>query len=603
MIGLSVLAGPVYLVLGALYHTLILSIVWYGFVIATSLWGWKLFRGFKYEVMTKLDLDHWYEKASYFFYGMFLLWTLVFILFTSGDVKEIHYIALFTQIGTAVVAATLLMSDRRLYVPTILIFMVPLFIYFARIGEAYGYALSFLSLVFTWLLFYSAQNSCSLLMKTNHQASHDMLTGLGNRYHFIEHLQQVINQIKVDHGFAYLLLIDLDHFKSINDSLGHDVGDVLLKDVSLRLQQITPTDTMLARLGGDEFIIVGERFASREECEKASLKLSHRLINSLKLPFSINENTLYISCSVGVSLVDETSPNASRFIKEADIAMYEVKSAGRDGVFVFNDELSKRTSYLLEIEQQLHVALLNKEMSLNFQPQVDVNQNVVGAEVLVRWQSAKLGAVSPAVFIPVAEQTGTIIQLGNFILEQSFITLQYWHDKGISIPQLSINISMLQFMQHAFVEDVKRLISVHLDESLCRKLMFEITESIAAGDIDDVVKRMHEIKALGIQFSMDDFGTGYSSLSNVKRLPIFEIKIDKAFVSEIEKQGSDQSMIKTILSMAKLFNFSVVAEGVETTAQFDFLSAEGCTLFQGFNFSRPLTQEDFEKFILEQPKK
>jgi diguanylate cyclase len=227
----------------------------------------------------------------------------------------------------------------------------------------------------------------------------------------------------------------------------------------------------------------------------------------------------------------------------------------------------------------------------------------VGAEVLVRWNNAKLGHVSPAVFIPVAEQTGTIIQLGNFILEQSFITLQSWHDKGIELPQLSINISMLQFLHHAFVEDVRRLIGLHLDKSLCSKLMFEITESIAAGDLDDVIERMHDMRELGIQFSMDDFGTGYSSLSNVKRLPIFEIKIDKAFVSEIEHKGGDQSMIKTILSMARLFNFSVVAEGVETADQFAFLTEQGCKTFQGFNFSKPLSREDFEQFYSRQKSK
>lgn len=600
MIGLSILTGPVYIVLGALYDALILSIAWYSVVVAISLWGWQVYRGFNYEVMTKIALDRWYKDAGYFFYGIFLLWTLVFILFTSGEVKEIHYLALFTQIGTSVVAATLLMSDRRLYVPTIWIFMVPLFVYFVRIGEPYGYALSFLSLVFTWLLFYSAKNSCSLLHKTNHQASHDMLTGLGNRYYFIEHLQQVINQIKVDRGYTYLLLIDLDHFKSINDSLGHDVGDVLLQEVSSRLREITPSNNMLSRLGGDEFIIVGASFAVRDECEKAAVALSNRLLQALKLPYAINGNTLYISCSVGVSLVDESSVNANRFIKEADIAMYEVKSGGRDGVFVFNEELSSRTSMQLEIEQQLHHALINKEVSLNFQPQVDINQNVVGAEVLVRWNNAKLGAVSPVVFIPVAEQTGTIIQLGNYILEQSFITLQSWHDEGINFHKLSINISMLQFVHHAFVEDVKRLIGLHLDKSLCSKLMFEITESIAAGDLDDVIERMHVLQALGIQFSMDDFGTGYSSLSNVKRMPISEIKIDKAFVSEIEHKGGDQSMIKTILSMAKLFDFSVVAEGVETADQFAFLVEHGCRTFQGNNFSEPLSREDFERFYAKQ---
>lgn len=602
VIGLSMVPGVAYIVLGAYYNVLTSAIIWYGFVTLVSLWGWRIYRKFSFDTMTRHDLDVWYRELTYFFYSIFLLWTLIFLLYTRKETEQIHSVAIFTQMGTAVLASTLLMSDRRLYMPVILIFMIPLTYYFYSLGEIFGYALTFLCFVFSWLLFYASHSSCTLLRKTNYQASHDMLTGLGNRYHFIEHLQQVINQIKVDRGYAYLLLIDLDHFKSINDSLGHDVGDVLLQEVSSRLREITPSNNMLSRLGGDEFIIVGASFADRDACEKASVELSNRLLQALKLPYAINENTLYISCSVGVSLVDESSVNANRFIKEADIAMYEVKSGGRDGVFVFNEELSSRTSMQLEIEHQLHHALINKEISLNYQPQVDINQNIVGAEVLVRWNNAKLGHVSPAVFIPVAEQTGTIIQLGNYILEQSFVTLQSWHDKDIELPQLSINISMLQFLHHSFVEDVRRLLGQHLNESLCSKLMFEITESIAAGDLDDVIERMQILQKLGIQFSMDDFGTGYSSLSNVKRLPIFEIKIDKAFVSEIEHKGGDQSMIKTILSMAKLFNFSVVAEGVETVDQFDFLAAEGCTTFQGFYFSRPLSREAFEKFYSEQSK-
>jgi diguanylate cyclase (GGDEF)-like protein len=596
MLGLSLVAGPAYIYLGAYYHVLASALVWYGLVILVSLWGIRVYRNFRFEEMTKPALERWYREMSYFFYTIFLLWTLIFLLYTSGDVYQIHYVAIFTQMGTAVVASTLLIPDRRLYGPTILIFTVPLTIYFFLIGEVYGYALTFLSLVFSWLLFYAAKNSCALLRKTNHQASHDMLTGLSNRYNFIEHLQQVINQLREDHGYSYLLLIDLDHFKSVNDSLGHDVGDTLLQEVSSRLRQSTPAGNMLARLGGDEFIIVGDRLASREDCKIAAVALSNKLLEVLKLPYVINNHHLYISSSVGVSLVDDSSINANRFIKEADIAMYEVKASGRDGVFLFNDALSRRIEQHLEIERLLHFALINEEITLNFQAQVDADKNIAGAEVLVRWHNARLGAVSPAVFIPIAEQTGLIIELGNYILAQSLITLQAWHDRGLSLPHLSINISMRQFLHHAFVDEVRRLLELHLEQGLCNRLTFEITESIVAGDIGKVVTRMNELKALGIQFSMDDFGTGYSSLSNVKRLPIAEIKIDKAFVSEIEHHDGDQSMIKTILSMAELFDFSVVAEGVETAGQFDFLAAHGCKIFQGYYFSVPLSEEDFEQF-------
>lgn len=593
---LSLVPGIAYLFLGAYYHVLMPALVWYGLMILVSLWGVRIYRNFNFAEMTLVQLDRWYRELSLFFYAIFLLWTLIFLIYILQDVPQMRHIAIFTQMGTAVLASTLLMSDRRLYLPIILIFMVPLLIYYLSINEVYAYALAFLSCVFSWLLFYAARSSCNLLLTTNHQASHDMLTGLGNRYHFIEQLQQVINQLRDEGGYSYLLLIDLDHFKSVNDSLGHDVGDVLLQEVAQRLNQANRAGNILARLGGDEFIVVGRRYADEGVCQKEAVELANSLVEILKLTYVINEHHIYISCSVGVSLVNARSLNANRFIKEADIAMYEVKATGRDGVFLFNDELSKRVEQHLEIERMLYFALARGEITLHYQPQIDVQQRVVGAEALARWNSPTLGQVSPQVFIPIAEQTGMIIELGSHILEQSFRTLQGWEANGVHLQHLSVNISMRQLLHHGFVDTVKRLAALHLGQDLPGKLVFEITESIAAEDMGTVVSRMQQLNKLGIRFSMDDFGTGYSSLSNVKQLAITEIKIDRSFVAEIEHKESDQSMIKTILGLARLLGFSVVAEGVETKGQRDFLAANGCKVFQGYYFSHPLPSDEFERF-------
>ncbi|MBZ0106523.1 MAG: bifunctional diguanylate cyclase/phosphodiesterase [Sulfuricella denitrificans] len=596
---LSLFPGLGYLFLGWLNGVFTPAFVWYLLVIAASAWGYWLHRDFNFDTMSVNRRERWYRQCSWFFYMFFVLWTLIFLLYVGQNVHKLHYIAIFTEIGASVVASSLLSSDRRLYRPTIFILMIPLIIYFFLIGEWYGYVLTIFACTLTWVLLYAANSSYQLLMQANHQATHDALTGLHNRQYFIENLQKQINTLRESKEFSYLLLIDLDHFKTVNDSLGHDVGDQLLQSIASRLQQV-PGNNIVARLGGDEFIITGNNFSDRPTCERTALEVSGQLISLLKETYVIDQHHLYISASIGVSLIHGGIANAHSFIKEADIAMYEVKANGRDGVFMFNKEISDRVEGHLEIERLLHFALPNHEITLHFQPQIDREGNVIGAEALARWNSPSLGSVSPAQFIPIAEQTGLIIELGNHILETGFRTLREWRDKGLELEQFSINISMRQFTHHNFVAQVEDLIQRYLDKELCRKLIFEVTESIVADDINRVILVMNQLKASGIRFSMDDFGTGYSSLSYLNRLPLDEIKIDRAFVGALDQNEGDRAMVVTILNMAKILKLNIVAEGVETAGQLDFLLRHDCHTFQGYFYSKPLQKAQFEIYCRKQ---
>ena len=594
---LSLFPGLGYLFLGWLNHIPGRAVLWYTLIVLVSLWGYKLYKAFSPEEMSVRKRDKWYRELTYFYYVFFSLWTLIFVLYVGENAHNLHYITIFTQIGASVVASTLLSSDRRLFAPIILILMVPLTIYFLGVNEWYGYVLAIFSLILTWVLFYSARSSYVLLLKTEYQATHDHLTGLFNRRYFISALQQMMNSLKGTRQSSYLLLIDLDHFKTINDSLGHDVGDKLLQEVSARLRSCMPEQAVLARLGGDEFIIAGPEFDTSSEGQKQALKLANRIISSLKDTYIVDRHHLYISSSIGVSMIASGSGNANHFIKEADIAMYEVKAKGRDGVFLFDKEMAERVEGHLEIERMLHFALQKEEVELHYQPKLDKNHNVVGAEVLVRWNNNKLGYIPPMEFIPIAEQTGIIIELGNFIIESAFKTLRDLHDRGVKLDQFSINISMRQFYHRQFVNEVRRLVHQYLDDELCSKIIFELTETIVAEDIGKVVTIMEELRSLGIRFSMDDFGTGYSSLSYLKQLPINEIKIDRSFVRELGEYEGDQAMIVTILKMAKIFGLRVVAEGVETAPQFEFLKQFDCNYYQGYYFSKPLPKAELEKYI------
>ena len=593
IIVLSVFPGLAYVLLSWLHGIQLKAVIWYLAILAVSFYGYLIHKQYRTEPLSSSQLKVWYKKLSLFYYIFHLLWLAIFLLFISEDEHNLHYIAVFTELGAAVVASVLLVPDKRLFKPTVIVLMVPLAIYFFFVGGWVGYVLSVFACVLTWVLIYAAESTHKLLIQTNFQANHDYLTGLKNRYYFIGYLQTKIATLQRSNSWSYLLLIDLDYFKTINDSLGHDVGDHLLQEVSSRIDKQKDGGGLLARLGGDEFVVVGQEYGNKAECLMKAEKKAKDILTSLKGSYNVDLHSLYISASIGVSLIDGKNNDANRLIKEADIAMYEAKAKGRDGVIVFDDAIQKRVEHNLEIEQLLHFSLDNDELSLNYQPQLDSDGNIVGAEALARWHNKKLGSVSPDKFIPIAEQTGSIIKIGAFIMETAFRTLNEWEKQGVDVRQFSINVSMRQFFYYNFIDDVFTLCDKYLSEETRKKVVFEVTESIIAEDVDKVVRIMERIKSLGIRFSMDDFGTGYSSLSYMKRLPIDEIKIDRSFVSELNEAATDQVMVRSILYMAKHFKLKVVAEGVETAEQFTILRDDNCDLYQGYYFSKPLSFDDF----------
>ena len=494
IIGLSVIPGLGYILLGWLNDIVTPALIWYGIVWVLSIFGFYLYKNFDYERMTNIQLSQWHNYVSKFYLLIFFSWALIFVLYAGEVESKMHYIAIFTELGAAVVATTLLFADRKVLVPILLVLMLPLTGYFILINELYAYILSLFSLIFMGVLFYSANSSDKLLEKTHYQATHDYLTKLYNRHNFIDILQRKVNALEKNQQYSYLLLIDLDHFKTVNDSLGHDVGDNLLIEVSQRLKQIAGKENTIARLGGDEFVLLGGVFTDSKLCMQKAMEISNRLLESLKSVYQIHPHSLYISASIGVSFLSSTGLNANTFIKEADIAMYEVKSKGRNGVIVFNDALSKRVESHLNIEKNLHSSLEKNEIYLHYQPQLNAKEKIIGCEVLVRWENEELGMVPPDVFIPIAEQIGFMVPLGEYILEEAFKTLGSWKEKGIDLEQFSINISMRQFFHYSFLEDVQRLCEMYLDKDLQKKVVFEVTETLLAEDIGRVVSVMNTIR-------------------------------------------------------------------------------------------------------------
>lgn len=425
-------------------------------------------------------------------------------------------------------------------------------------------------------------------------AFYDPLTKLPNRRLLLDRLQQALSTSSRNYQRGALLFIDLDHFKDLNDSLGHNTGDALLQQVAERLSSCVRKGDTVARLGGDEFVLLLEGL-NKDEIEAGiqTEVIGEKIINELNKPYKLDDYDYLNTASIGATLFYNNDSSVESLLKQADIAMYESKSAGRNKLSFFDPKMQEAITARLDIETELRKAIDQKQFQLFYQIQVDKYGLPIGAEALIRWQHPDRGLISPFHFIPLAEETGLIIPIGKFVLNAACFQLKLWEqNEFMNNLSLSVNVSAKQFNQVDFIDQVKEIITRY--DINPKLLKLELTESMLISDINDIIQKMDELSKIGISFSLDDFGTGYSSLQYLKRLPLNQLKIDQSFVRDITSDESDRAIVRTIITMAHGLGINVIAEGVETAEQKEFLLDNGCTQYQGYLFSKPVSINDFE---------
>lgn len=422
-------------------------------------------------------------------------------------------------------------------------------------------------------------------------AHYDVLTGLPNRLLFSDRLEQSLINAQRNQSKVALLFLDLDRFKQINDTLGHDTGDALLKMVAQRLISCVREQDTLSRQGGDEFIAV----LPNADIAGAEL-VAAKMLEAIIQPYLINQHEFRISSSIGIAVYPDQAQDAESLIKYADVAMYQAKDSGRNKYLRFDPSMNASSHERLQLENSLRTAVDRQELRLYYQPQIDlIDGRIIGCEALVRWQHPELGMISPATFIPLAEETGLIMPISDWVLEEALRQARVWRDAGLPEITVAVNLSALQFRQRILNKQVGALLKKY--KLPPQALDLELTESILMQGIDSALSMLHELSIMGVGLSIDDFGTGYSSLSYLKRFPIQKLKIDQSFVRDITTDSNDATMVKTIILMAHSLKLHVIAEGVETEAQADFLRASGCELAQGYLFGHPMAADEFTKLL------
>lgn len=437
-------------------------------------------------------------------------------------------------------------------------------------------------------------------------AYYDNLTQLPNRLLFRERLDYALTRARRETTQVAILFLDLDRFKQINDTLGHSTGDSLLEAVATRLQEcvrgIDPvtrnvpveTHNTLARLGGDEFIIALGDITQIED----AAKVARRILTALKDPFRLDNNEVFVSSSIGISVFPDDGDNAEALLMNADAAMYHAKDEGRNNYQFYNTSMNEAAFAKLSLENDLRKAVERNELVLYYQPQIDIRSgNIISMEALLRWQHPERGLISPMEFIPLAEETGLIVPIGAWVLQAACVQTKAWHDAGHTMLSVAVNLSGRQFRENGLIQMVEQVLN---DSGLDPEhLELEITESIIMQNAESTINTLNDLKAMGVKLSIDDFGTGYSSLSYLKRFPIDTLKIDRSFVRDITNEEEDEAITKAIIVMAQSLKLSVVAEGVETEQQLAILRKQGCPITQGYLFSKPIPAEQF-LLLLEQ---
>ena len=427
----------------------------------------------------------------------------------------------------------------------------------------------------------------------HHLANHDTLTGLPNRLLFLDRLSQSIKHAKRNHSNISVLFLDLDRFKEVNDTFGHDVGDQLLQEVSKKISKSIREEDTISRLGGDEFTIILSDLK-----EEDIIQTTQKIITLMQEKFKIDNKEIYTTFSIGISNFPQDGDTPEILLRNADTAMYKAKELGKNQFQFYNATMTQVALQRAQIERDIRSALERDEFIPYFQPKIDTQNNrIIGMETLIRWNHPKLGFIMPSEFISIAEETGLIIPIDRFMMKKTLQIIKKWIDEGLHIGVLSLNLSIKQLEDISCIETLRAILSNHNIEA--KYLELEITESQIMSNPKSAIEMLNHIKELGISLSVDDFGTGYSSLSYLKRLPIDTLKIDRSFISELPQDKEDVAIVKAIIALAQSLNMNTVAEGVETQEQLDFLVSQGCYNIQGYYYSKPLPEDEYKDFLLQ----
>ena len=442
------------------------------------------------------------------------------------------------------------------------------------------------------LAFHDVSYKRNFMKELAHQAHHDALTGLPNRLNFNECLNQALARAKRKRGMLSVMFLDLDRFKLINDTMGHNLGDLLLKEVAERIRQTLREGDMIARQGGDEFLVLLPEIRDEQEV----VSVSERIMGVFTHPILLDGNEVYMSTSIGISLYPNDGSEMETLVKQADTALYYAKEQGRNNYQFFTAGLNIKVNQRLSTENSLRKALDRGEFTLHYQPQVDIKSGcIVGLEALIRWNSAEQGIVPPFLFIPVAEETGLIVPIGEWVLRTACAQNKAWQEQGYPHLRMAVNISARQFREPGFIKLVAGILKeTGLD---AQWLELEITESIAMENGDASVEMLSHFKNLGVRISIDDFGTGFCSLNYLRRMPIDTLKIDQSFIQDISSGENGEEVVTAIIQLAKNLRLKVIAEGVETNTQRSFLKDKRCDEMQGFLFSKAVTSQEVEKLF------